>query len=170
MQLEDRARVGCPRGALGSTAAVAALAACLSLGAPWLSQLEIHRAARIWPHAPRKAYATLEQAAWLDPLGDEAYLVAGGIAVRFGDLRRADREFARALTRTPADAYATLERGAIASALGERRRAVALLERAVRLNPRDALVGRALSIAREGRRINVQQLNRLILIGAGRLG
>lgn len=155
---------------LGIAAAViVALAACLSLGAPWLSELEVQRAARIWPHAPRKAYATLEQAASLDPLGDEAYLVAGGIAVRFGDLGRADREFARALARTPGDAYAMLERGAIASALGERARALTLLEKAVRLDPRDALTHRALSIARGGGRIDVQQLNRLILIGAGRL-
>jgi tetratricopeptide (TPR) repeat protein len=157
-------------GRLGvATAVIVALAACVSLGAPWLSQLELQRATRIWPYAPRKAYATLEQAAWLDPLGDQAYLAAGGIAVRFGDLRRADREFARALARTPGDAYAMLERGAIASALGERVRAIALLEKAVRLNPRDALTGRALAIARDGRRIDVQQLNRLILIGAGRL-
>ncbi|HEY2182155.1 MAG TPA: O-antigen ligase family protein [Solirubrobacteraceae bacterium] len=152
-----------------AAAVIVALAACVSLGAPWLSQLELQRAARIWPHAPRKAYSTLEQAASLDPLGDEAYLVAGGIAVRFGDLSRADREFARALARTPGDAYATLERGAIASALGDRVRATALLEKAVRLNPRDALARRALSIARGGRRIDVQQLNRLILLGAGRL-
>ena len=62
-----------------------------------------------------------------------------------------------------------LERGAIASAMGERVRAIALLEKAVRLNPRDALTARALSIARDGRRIDVEQLNRLILIGAGRL-
>jgi len=152
-----------------ATAVIVALAACVSLGAPWLSELEVQRAARIWTHAPRKAYATLEQAASLDPLGDEAYLVAGGIAVRFGDLRRADREFGRALERTPGDAYAMLERGAIASAVGERARAIALLEKAVRLNPRDALAHRVLSIARDGRRIDVQRLNRLILIGAGRL-
>jgi tetratricopeptide (TPR) repeat protein len=152
-----------------ATAVLVALAAGVSLGAPWLSQLELQRAARIWTYAPRKAYATLERAARLDPLGNEAYLVAGGIAVRFGDLRRADREFARALARTPGDAYAMLERGAIASALGERARAIALLEKAVRLNPRDALTGRALSIAREGRRIDLQQLNRSILIDAGQL-
>jgi tetratricopeptide (TPR) repeat protein len=152
-----------------ATAVVLALAACLSLAAPWLSQLEVQRAARIWTYAPRKAYSTLDQAARLDPFGDEPYLVAGSIAVRFGDLTRADREFARALARTPGDAYAMLERGAIASALGERARAIALLEKAVRLNPRNALTGRALSIARDGRRIDVQQLNRAILIDAGQL-
>jgi hypothetical protein len=52
----------------------------------------------------------------LNPLSDEPYLVAGSIALRFGDLtQRADHEFALALERTPGDAYATLERGAIAS-------------------------------------------------------
>ena len=70
-------------------------------------------------------------------------MVAGSIALRLGELGRADREFALALRRTPGDAYATLERGAIASARGERREALALLARAARLNPRDPLAARS---------------------------
>ena len=99
-------------------------------------------AARIWTKAPRPAYARLNDAARLNPLSDEPYLVAGSIALRFGDLARADHEFALALRRTPGDAYATLERGAIASTEKDRARALELLERAARLNPRDPLTGR----------------------------
>jgi hypothetical protein len=148
---------------------LAAALAALSLAAPWLSQLEIESAARVWPQAPQTAYARLDDAARLNPLSDEPYLVAGSIALRFGDLPRADHEFALALARQPGDAYATLERGAIASTENEPRTALALLERAARLNPRDALTQQALRLAREGKRVNVEELNRSILLNAQQL-
>jgi tetratricopeptide (TPR) repeat protein len=143
-----------------------ALAAAISLLAPWLSQLEVQSAARVWTGSRQTAYARLRAAARLNPLSDEAELVAGSIALRYGELTRADREFAMALSRSPGDAYATLERGAIASARGERAEAIALLERAVRLDPREPLAREALSIARAGRRVNIQALNRSILLKA----
>jgi hypothetical protein len=159
-----------PRRALAIAAvAVAATAAALTLAAPWLSQLEVQSAARVWPRAPLTAYSRLQDAARLNPLSDEPYLVAGSIALRYTDLPRADREFRRALARTPADAYATLERGAIASAQGRRADAAALLGRAVALSPREPLAREALRVVREGRRIDVQQLNRLILLKARQL-
>jgi tetratricopeptide (TPR) repeat protein len=160
-------RLGPRLGRLGIVAcAIVALAAAASLVAPWLSQLEVESAARIWPRAPAAAYARLNDAARLNPLGDEPYLVAGSIALRFGDLSRADHEFALALARTPGDAYATLELGAIASARGDRSRALALLERAVRLNPRDPLTRQVLAQARRGERVDIDELNRSILLKA----
>jgi len=153
-------RVGFAMGAL------CVLAATISLAAPWLSQLQIQSAARVWTKAPTTAYRRLEDSASLNPLGDQAYLVAGDIALRFGDLARAEREFSLALERSPGDAYATLERGAIASSRGERNTATALLERAVRLSPRDALAREALSVVREGHRVDVAELNREILLKA----
>jgi tetratricopeptide (TPR) repeat protein len=140
-----------------------AIAVVGSMAAPWLSRLQIESAARVWRTTPQTAYARLDDAARLNPLSDEALLVAGNIAVRQGDLGRADHEFARALERVPDDAYATLERGAIASTGGERRRALSLLERAVELNPRDPLAREALLLARAGRRVSVQRLNLAIL-------
>jgi hypothetical protein len=62
-----------------------------------------------------------------------------------------------------------LERGVIASAEGNRRGALVLLERAARLNPRDPLTQQALQLAREGRRVNVEELNRSILLNAQQL-
>jgi tetratricopeptide (TPR) repeat protein len=159
----SRRRLGVVVGAL------LALAAAVSLTAPWLSQLEVQSAARIWPRAPRRAYARLEDAADLNPFSDEADLVAGSIALRFGDLQRADHEFELALKRSPGDAYATLERGAIASAEGDRRGALRLLEQAVRLNPRDPLSREALLLVRKGRRVSVAALNRAILRNAQQL-
>ncbi len=142
------------------------VAAALTFAAPWLSQLQIQSAARIWPKMPLRAYARLDDAAKLNPLSDEAYVVAGDIAVRFDDLQRADHDFALALSRDPADPYATLERGAIASSEGNRKRALDLLERAVRLNPRDPLTRQALVLVRAGKRVSVEELDRVILLKA----
>jgi tetratricopeptide (TPR) repeat protein len=146
-----------------------ALVAAVSLTAPWLSQLQVQSAARVWTKAPQTAYARLNDAASLNPLSDEPYLVAGSIALRFGEDARADHEFALALARTPADAYATLERGAIASTENDRRGALELLERAARLNPRDPLTGQALGLAEEGKLVSVEELNRSILLNAQQL-
>jgi len=148
---------------------VLALAVALSLTAPWLSQLQVQSAARIWTRSPQKAYARLKDAARLNPLSDEANLVAGSIALRYGELARADEEFSRALGRSHDDAYATLERGAIASSSGHRSEALALLERAARLDPRDFLTRQALLEVRAHRRVNLQELNRSILLGARQL-
>jgi O-antigen ligase len=160
-----RARVGRRFGRipLASLAGLLALAAVASLAAPWLSEREIQNAARIWPKAPLTAFSRLDEAAKLNPLSDRAYLVAGSIALRFGDLSRAQHEFSLALGRVPDDAYAALELGAIASESGQRARSVELLERAARLNPRDALTLGALRTARSGQRVSVETLNRSIL-------
>jgi tetratricopeptide (TPR) repeat protein len=146
-----------------------AVFATLALATPWLSQLEVQSAARVWTSSSSTAYRRLNDAARLNPLSDEPYVVAGSIALRFGDLRRADHEFALALERVPDDAYATLERGAIASTEGERRRALALLTRAARLNPRDPLTRQALWVERSGKRVDVGELNRAILLEAQQL-
>jgi tetratricopeptide (TPR) repeat protein len=149
--------------------ALIALAAAGSLVAPWLSQREVQGAAGIWTRAPRRAYSVLQDAASLNPLSDQAYLVAGSIALRYGDLSLADRRFSQALERSPNDAYATLERGAIASSRGRQAEALRLLARAAHLHPRDALTRRALQLAGRGRRISVAELNRSILYQAQQL-
>jgi tetratricopeptide (TPR) repeat protein len=149
--------------------ALLALAAAASLALPWFSQLEVQSAARVWTRAPATAYSRLDDAAGLNPLSDEAYLVAGSIALRYGELTHADSYFRRALQRTPDDAYATLERGAIASTRGQRRVALRLLERAVRLAPREGLGREALALARAGRPVSVYALNRAILLKARQL-
>ncbi|MHB1858952.1 MAG: O-antigen ligase family protein [Solirubrobacteraceae bacterium] len=143
--------------------AVAALAAGAALAAPWLSRMEVQSAARVWPTAPRAAYASLREAASLNPLSDEPYVIAGTIALRLGELPRAARQFGLALGRTPEESYATLERGAIASARGDQPRAIAFLSRAVALDPRYPISREALAAVRAGHRIDIQALNRSIL-------
>ncbi len=157
------------RPALLALAGLLALAAAGSLAAPWLSALQVQSAARIWVAEPTRAYARLDDAARLNPLSAEPYVVAGSIALRRGELSHADRAFALALRRAPAEAYATLERGAIASAQGRRIAALALLGRAVRLAPRDPLARGALAVARRGERVDIDALNRSILGNARQL-
>jgi O-Antigen ligase len=154
---------------LPAFASLAVLAAGAALALPWLSQLEIQSAARVWTRAPRVADSRLQDAASLNPLSDTAYLVAGSIALRYGDLRLADHRFAQALERSPNDAYATLERGAIASSTGRRDQALELLSKAAALQPRDGITRQALSTAREGKRVGVAALNRSILSQAQQL-
>ncbi len=148
---------------------IVALAAAISLAAPWLSQLEVQSAAHIWTSAPQAAYKRLRDAARLNPLSDEPDLVAGSIALRYGELTHAQQQFSLALKRDPGDAYATLERGAIASAKGERAVALGLLGRAVGLEPREPLAREALTVVREGHRLSVEELNRVILLKAQQL-
>jgi tetratricopeptide (TPR) repeat protein/predicted secreted protein len=157
------------RGVVVVAGVLVVLGAIWSLAAPWLSQRQVERAASVWRKDPARAYARLEEAARLNPLSDEAYLVAGSIALRYGDVARADHEFSLALERVPGDAYATLERGAIASMSGRRADALRLLEAAVRLNPRDQLTREALLLVRAGKRVDVESLNRSILIKARQL-
>jgi tetratricopeptide (TPR) repeat protein len=165
---DSRARMGHPLGSAFTLVLLSllGLAAATSLAAPWLSERQVQSAAAIWPKAPLAAYSRLEDAAKLNPLSDRAYLVEGSIALRFGDLSRAERAFSRALGRVPDDAYAALELGAIASESGARVRALGLFERAVRLNPRDPLARQALHTVRAGRPVDVQALNRAILLKA----
>ncbi len=152
-----------------AAAAAAAAAAAVSLALPWLSELEVQSAAHIWTRAPQAAYARLRDAADLNPLSDQPNLTAGSIALRYGELARADHQFSLALARDPGDAYATLERGAIASTSGRRAAALRFLARAKQLTPREPLAVQALSVVREGRRVDIDELNRLILLKAQQL-
>jgi tetratricopeptide (TPR) repeat protein len=156
------------RVALIAAAAALALAAALSLATTWLSARQLQSAANVWRTSPQTAYARLRDAARLNPLSDAPYTLAGSIALRYSQLAYAERQFRLALGRTPDDSYATLELGAIASARGRRTEALARLQRAVQLDPRNPLARQALAVVRSGRTISVPALNQAIL-SEGRL-
>ncbi len=156
-----------PRAGLVLGAATLVLA--VPLACLWASERSQTRAATAFLAHPQASYELLDRAAGLDPFSSRPATLEGSIALRLGDLPRADAAFGRALERVPDDAYATLEQGAVASARGDGRRAVRLLRRAVVLAPRDTLAREALQIARSGGRIDVDELNRRILAGARRL-
>jgi hypothetical protein len=158
-----------PRRSLRAAAVVVAGALALPLAALWVADREQRSAAAGFARDPSTAYARLRLAADLNPLAAAPEDLAGSIALRLGDLPRADAAFARALERVPTDQYAVLERGAIATSQGRQAAAVVLLARAVELAPRDELARQALAIARSGGAIDVAELNRRILDAAARL-
>jgi tetratricopeptide (TPR) repeat protein len=145
------------------------LAMIASLVGPWLSDLQIENAARVWTRSRADAYVDLDEAARLNPLSAEPYLLAGSISLRYGDLSRAEHQFEMALQRSPDDSYATLELGAIASAKGQSHLALALLERAAFLNPRGVPTREALELVRSGHRVNITRLDHTILVEGQRL-
>jgi O-antigen ligase len=138
------------------------LLAAIALVGLWASGQAIERAGRVYARDPGEAYNLLRRAAWMNPFASQPSSIAGGVAVRQGDLARADREFAEALRRAPRDQYLTLERGAVQSALGRRAPALVLLRRAHALAPRDALTSEALAVVRSGGRLDLTALDRRI--------
>ena len=120
--------------------------AVVSLSLPWLAAREIERAADTWRSSPEDAYAILGRARALNPLSDRADLVAGAIAMREEDYARAEGSFTRALDRHGDGWYAELELAVIAALEGRRDEALARLDRAEELNPREETV----QIVREG--------------------
>lgn len=149
--------------------AVGLVASLVLLVPPLLSALDEQAATSFFVARPLDAYQRLHRATDENPFSDRAPLLEGSIALRFGDLARADRAFAQALDRVPDGQYATLQRGAIASARGDRVRARALLARAVQLAPRDPIAREALQVVSSGGTVDVTNLTRRILADAQQL-
>jgi tetratricopeptide (TPR) repeat protein len=122
------------------------VAVAISLTLPWLAAREVERAADAWRASPEDAYAILDRARALNPLSARPDLVAGAIAMRLGDYERAEAAFERALDRHGDSWYAQLELAVIAALDGRREDALARLDRAEELNPREE----TLAIVREG--------------------
>ncbi len=139
------------------------VAAAVSLGAPWLAERAVKQATGGWRNNPARAFDRLDLAATLNPVSDRPSLIAGSIALKLGELKRADRAFAEAVARTPRSDYAYLERGVIASVEGRNAQAVTLLSRAAGLSPHDPFTTSALATARGGRQIDLERLNAGIL-------
>jgi len=136
---------------------------------PWASRREVDAAADVFAQRPLESYSRLDRARKLDPLSDRPALLEASIALRYGDLDRAERAFTRALDRVPDGQYATLQLGAIASVRGDRERALALLTRAAHLAPRDPLAREALDVVRAGGTVDLVALSRAILANAAQL-
>ena len=138
------------------------------LAGPWIADLEVDRAAKVWRDSPDAAFKRLDRARALNPLSAQPDLSAGTIALRLGRLDQAERAFRSARDREPANAYALLELGLIAAERDDRDRATALLSRVTRLNPRDEIARQALRDVRRGRYITTAKINELLLERARR--
>jgi hypothetical protein len=94
--------------------AVVVVAAAAAITPAWIAAEDIARAASGWGTDPELAFSRLDSARRLNPISSEPDLVAGAIAIRLGENRRAELLFHRALTRQPRDWYAHLELAALA--------------------------------------------------------
>lgn len=142
-----------------SGAAVAGLAVAVTSMPLWLADREVQRASATWRLNAPAAYAALDRAAGFDPFSARPHLLAATIALRLDDVSQAREQFALALDREPRNVYAVLELGLLAAAAGEPGPALALLERAVALDPRNAIARDALASVRAGEPLDVDELN-----------
>ena len=143
--------------------AAAVAATTVLLAGPWISDLEIDRAAEQWRGSPEAAFTRLDRARRLNPASAQPDLAAGTIALRLGRLDQAERAFSRARDREPDNAYALLELGLIAAERDDRARATALLRRVTVLHPRDDIPAQALRDVRAGRYVTTARVNQLLL-------
>jgi O-antigen ligase len=170
-----RTRPGSPAGgAAARWAAVAALAvlglaAALSFAAPWLAEVEQNTAVSTWRTSPKRAFDSLDGAASLNPLSATPKLLAGSIALRLGRKADSQRYFREAIERDAGDAYAHLELGALQAQAGHRREAIATLERAALLDPRDDLTAGVLRRVRHGRPVDIAAVNRTLAARSAKL-
>jgi hypothetical protein len=160
------ARLGGPRAAL----LVVAIAAALSFGAPWLSQLDQNKAVSTWRSDPAAAFRSLDTASSLNPLSATPKLLAGSIALRLGRSQDSMRYFREAIDRDAGDAYAHLELGALLAQSGHRLEAIATLAEARRLDPRDDLTAVVLRRVRQAKPVDIASVNRQLAQRSAKLG
>ena len=146
--------------ALSTLALVAAVA---SLAFPWLAAREIERAVDLWRRSPEDAFARLDRARALNPLSARPDLLTGAVALRLDEHDRAERAFERALERDDLSWYAELELAVIAAQEGRSAEALARLERAEELNPREEAVDLVRAGVRSGEPVDPAVLDRLFL-------
>ena len=151
------------RRAVGVIVAALALVASASYLAPWLSHRDVEVAAGTWRADPSRAYRLLDQARSVDPLSANPDLVAGAIAARRHDYVRMRDAYARALERNPYSWYAHLELAIAESLTGSRSEAIAQLEWAHELNPRESVISSTLARIRSGKRVRPEAINRVFL-------
>ena len=142
---------------------LALMVAIASLALPWLSAREVERAADVWRESPDDAYAILERARWLNPLSARPDLVAGAIAMREEDFARAEEAFERALQRNGDDWYAELELAIVAALEGRPDEALARLDRAEELNPREEAIPLVRRGVRSGEPVDPRAVDRIFL-------
>jgi hypothetical protein len=90
-----------PRERLRVPVAAAAAVIGVSFLAPWFSARQVAQASHEWRRNPAAAYGALDQASRINPLSDEAAVVAGTIAAERGDATRMRMSFQKAISRDP---------------------------------------------------------------------
>lgn len=140
-----------------------ALVVSVSYCAPWFSARYVDSASQSWRASPSEAYRMLNRARALDPLSEAPDVIAGTIAERRHDYGRMKIAFTRALTRNHSDWYAWLELGIAEYETGNRSAALAQLERAKTLNPREPITRLVLHSVRAHKAIDLASIDKAFL-------
>jgi tetratricopeptide (TPR) repeat protein len=152
-----------PAGWASALGLVACVAVALSFLFPWLSARAINEALAVWRTDPQAAQIRLAQARELNPLTDRADEIAGAIASRTGDVATMRRSFQRALERDPDNWYSHLELGIAYALAGDNDSALAELEIAEALNPRDAVIDEVRALVLAGRPVSAAAVDERFL-------
>jgi hypothetical protein len=136
-------------GVLSAAVLVTVVAAMLGLSS-WFARRGTDRAAS----DPEAAALDLARAGRIDPLDGDPLLSRAIVVRRLGDAAGWRRDVAEVLRRAPRDWLAHVESGLAAAADGDRRGALAQLETARRLNPRQVVIGDAITALRAGRTVD----------------
>jgi O-antigen ligase/polysaccharide polymerase Wzy-like membrane protein/tetratricopeptide repeat protein len=129
----------------GALGLLALLAAVVVLGFPYLSVRETSIGSDLGQTDPARALHALSIAADLDPLSANPGRLAGNIALTSRNYAAARERFEQVISRDPGGWYAWFGAGLAASALGDRAQARRDFRKAASLNPRDAVIARALA-------------------------
>jgi O-Antigen ligase len=140
--------------------AVGAAAAAVILLPSWIAARDVASASSSWRSDPSGAYSKLDQAAVLNRVSDQPYLVAGTIAERRREWSAAATDFEKAIGRNDPSWYSHLELGIALAKLGRQAEALPHLERARALNPRDPLVRETLADVRAHRPVRSDLLDK----------
>jgi tetratricopeptide (TPR) repeat protein len=134
--------------------------AAVSFALPWFAQRDIQQATADWRTDPAAAFSTLQSAHSLNPLDDQADVLAGAIASRLHRYPLMQARFQAAVRRSPDDWYANLELGIAASLTGQHELAAASLQRARQLDPGEEIVRSVTRTFEAGRRIDPDAVDR----------
>lgn len=151
------------RGLLVGGCAAALLGSLVALGPAWLAARDLSLGVQVWRADASRAYARLDDAARLNPLSDQPYVLAGTIAERRRDWPRAERYFSRAIARNGSNWYSHLELGIAYAMSGRRTVALSEIRTARDLDPREPIVGGVLADVRLGRAIPVGSLDKAMV-------
>lgn len=120
----------------------------------WVADRDRVAAAAMASDRPQQAVDRAERADALEPFGDQADMVLGGLAIRRGDYPAAQEAYRRAFDRNRRAARPRMWLGVLASAQGDAREARRWLRRAARVAPRDQLIAGLLEQVSQGEQLN----------------
>ena len=147
---------------------VATVAVCTAVAAsfvtPWIAARQVARAGDVWRQDPAGAYATLDQAAELNPLSDAALVLAGTIAAERGDVPKMRRNFERAISRDPHNWFSRTQLAVAQANEGDWQAAARSALVAARLDPREPVVKQVQQAIRHRRPLRPDAVNRAVYV------